>query len=358
MWHRFQNIFPTPSFLSMPGVGIDISDQSLKFVELKQSGTGLVLHRYGNERIPDGVVVSGKIQDRSKLESILRTLRQKNNFDFVRISMPEEQVYLFTLQVPVVGEGLREAIELSLEEHVPISALDAIFDFDIIKKTAHDTLVDVSVISREIAESYMGVFKAAGFTPLSLELEAAAIARSVVRKGDTGTYLVMDMGERRTGVAIVSQNCVHFATTVDIGGATLTEIVAKSFSLSLEEAEQMKKDSGLLRTPQNRELFSTLLSPLSILRDEINKQYVYWHTHPDEAGNERPKIEKLILCGGDANLRGIVDYFSTSLRVPTEYANPWVNIQSLDSYIPPLSFGESLSYTTALGLALRNFIHE
>ena len=59
--------FPTPSFLRFASVGIDVSDQSIKYAELKHMHGELRLGRYGSVVIPPGVIVSGRIQDSRKL---------------------------------------------------------------------------------------------------------------------------------------------------------------------------------------------------------------------------------------------------------------------------------------------------
>ena len=91
---------------------------------------------------------------------------------------------------------------------------------------------------------------------------------------------------------------------------------------------------------------------MAVLRDEINKHFIYWHTHPDENGNARPTIEEIVLVGGGSNLSGLPDYLSASLRVKTSVANIWTNVSLPAGGIPELSRGESVGYATAVGLSL------
>ena len=100
-------------------------------------------------------------------------------------------------------------------------------------------------------------------------------------------------------------------------------------------------------------MFLTLMSTVSILKDEINKHYVYWNTHLDQDGEKRPKIEKVLLCGGDSNLAGFTDYLLSGLKTEIELANAMVNVNTFNHYIPEIEFSDSLSYATAIGLALR-----
>jgi len=120
--------FPTPSYLAMDSFAIDISDKSIKYCELVTTPTGLQLGRFGKENIPTGLVVSGKIENEDKLINILKTLKEREKLSFIRVSLPEEQMYLFTLSLPFANENdLRNMILFQLEEHIPLKAIDTVF---------------------------------------------------------------------------------------------------------------------------------------------------------------------------------------------------------------------------------------
>src|SRR3989344_2386108 len=149
----YTRFFPIPKFLVAPSFGLDISDESLKFVELLPGRYGIKLGRYGERKIPAGIIESGKIKDPRQLEKILSSLRKEEGVEFVRVSLPEEQVYLFRFHLDKAGlKNVREGIELSLEEHVPISAQDAIFDYDILHEDEQKMELQVAAIPKNIIE--------------------------------------------------------------------------------------------------------------------------------------------------------------------------------------------------------------
>ncbi len=164
--------------------------------------------------------------------------------------------------------------------------------------------------------------------------------------------MIVDFGETRTGIAISYAGQVYFTSTIAIGGRMLTETLAKHFGIGIPEAEAMKRQFGLSKGTPEQDVFSLLLNNVAVLRDEINKHFIYWHTHPDENGAARPAIEEIILVGGDANLSGLPDYLSASLRVKTVVANVWTNVHIPGSGVPELSRNDSLGYATAIGLSL------
>ena len=350
--------FPTPSYLMMSACAVDISDQSIKYGELVATSIGPRLSRYGKEKIPEGVVVSGKIEKEDEMIHILKKIKDKENLHFIRVSLPEEQMYLFTLSLPKTENvNLRDMILLQIEEYIPLKAPDSIFDYDIISEDEQNILVEVVAIASSTITSYLSVFNKAGLVPVSFEIEAQAIARAVIPSNDESPVMIVDFGDARTVVSISKNGRVYLTTTLSIGGIDLTNLIAKNFSLSFPEAEKMKNKYGLNQGSEAENIFPVIINEISVLRDEINKQYTYWETHNDN-NKEHEKINRIILCGGDANLAGLSDYLELTMKIKVENANVWVNILNTEDSIPKMSFEQSLSYATVLGLALGNYMYK
>lgn len=345
-----------PKFLLSSAFGLDVSDQSLKFAELIPVKNGIKLGRHGERPIPPGIIESGEIKDPKRLQEVLQALRKEEGIKFVRVSLPEEQVYLFRLKLEKEGlENIRESIELTLEEHIPIQAEDAIFDYDIISEDEKKLELQVAAIQKNIIDNYLTVFRESLISVQSFELEAQAIARALIKSGDIETYMIVDFGQTRTGIFIVSRGIVVFTSTLDVGGVMLSNMIKKNFNVTFEEAEKIKEEHGLERNAENREIFSVLLNIVSVMRDEIAKHFLYWHTHKDEDGKDRPPIRKIILSGGDANLIGLAEYLSVSMKTEAEKGNVWTNITDTEKNIPEISLNKSLAFACAFGLALGDF---
>jgi len=357
--HKKNKIFSTPTYLEMPSFGLDISDESIKFMELISAKNGIEPRKYGEKQIPSGVVELGKIVDSMKLEEILSELKKEQKIKDARVSILENQIYLFKLKLEKESiNNIKESIEFVLEEHIPIPAVDTIFDYDVIEENEKEIIIQVAAIQVSIIEEYLAVFENCGINIHSFELEAQAIARAIIKKGDKETYMIIDFGEKRTGIFIVSNGVVMFTSTVDFGGASFSEMIQKNLDISFEEAEKTKIKYGLQRNLENKEIFPILLNGASILRDEIQKHFLYWHTHEDEDGVKNLPIKKILLCGGNSSIIGLADYFAVSMKTEVEIANVWVNICDLKKRVPNINSKQALSFATAIGLALRDFEHD
>ncbi len=343
----------------MPSFGLDVSDESIKFMQLRHTTTGIRVGRHGEKKIPPGIMEDGKVVDPARMQDILSDLRQKEGVKSVRVSLPEEQIYLFKMRLEKEGlTNIRENIELTLEEHIPIQAQNTIFDYEILGEDEKGLDLEVVAIPDAVIGNYLEVFRGAGISVQSVELEAQAIARAVIKQGDMDTYMIVDFGEKRTGISIISRGIAMFTSTVDVGGSILTSTIMKSLGVSREEADRLKKEYGLQRNMENKEVFSLLLNSVSVLRDEVAKHFLYWHTHKDEQGKDNPPIKKILLCGGDSNLIGLSEYFSVSMKTQVEMANVWTNISDPSRRIPEMTFKRALSFAAALGLALGDFEHD
>lgn len=351
---KFYKFFPPPQFLQMPAVGLDISDVSMRFVELVEKRKGFVIGRFGERPIPRGVIESGEVKKPAELRTIFSDIKKAYDLEFVSVCLPEEKAYLFELRLPIMKyNDVRGAVELVLEEHVPISTSEALFDYDIVKEDESAVTVSVSAVPRALVDGYLEAFSGSGITPVGFEIEAHSIARAVVPEGEKGTFMTVDFGRTRTGIAIVSDGTVQFTSTVPVGGGALTDAIAKNLKVSYEEAEKIKHEKGISGESTNEDLSLALMSTVSGLRDEIRKHQTYWQGHVDDYGKKRPTIQKIYLCGGDSNLAGFASYLASGLPSPVELANAMANVNTLDKYIPEISFNDSLRYATALGLALR-----
>lgn len=352
----FLKFFPVPDFLAMASVGLDISDHAIRFTEIVRAGNCLRVGRYAEVKLPKGVVVEGSIADRPAFVSVLATLTRDHRLKFARVSLPEEKAYLFRVKiVRVPEENIHTAIEATLEENVPFSAQEVIFDYTVPNLYTTDTHLDVtvSVLPKAFVESYASAIAEAGLTVIDFELEANAIAKSVVPRGDPKTFLVVDFGRYKTVLSVVSLGVVQFTSTSNVGGALLTSVLQKYLNCSFEEAEKAKLDKDLAEHRADSELFESLLNALSVLRDEINRVVTYWTTRsgaPDAPSNV--SVDAILLSGKDALISGLDQYFSQSLKIPTSVANVWVNVCSFETYIPHIGYQESLSYAPAIGLAL------
>jgi len=351
-------ILPPPSLIRIGGVAIDISDSSVKYLSLKPNGIGsqdLSIKHFGEIKIDSNIISRGDINDAESLVKILREIKKKTKADYCRLSLPEERVYFFELEISkgLPYKELRHQIEFKLEENIPISPRDSYFDFEVVEELSPSTdRVVVAVCPKEIINKYYEVCKLAKLTPLSFEAESGAIARAVLSEDNNSTNLIIDIGRAKTSFSIVEGVALSYTSTIDIGCDDFLKSLKKQFPQSSDEAlEKLKYQIGLIKGVDGKDPSESLLPLVSTIKDEIKTRIQYWDSRSEEAN----KIDKIIVCGGGANIRGLTNYLTETIGIETRLANVWQNVFDYQHLIPPIKKEDSYAYATTIGLALTSF---
>lgn len=352
----FRDFFPLPRFLEMPAFGLDISDRAVTALELIPRRDAFVVGRFSRRPLSAGAIADGYVHDKESVIAVLRALAKELRLSFVNASLPEEKAYLYRTKLPLVSQKeMRGAILFTLEDNVPLSPEEAVFDYTVIRRappSPGDSVdVSVTVLPRAVVETYGELFSAAGLIPLSFELGAQAICRAVISRGDRDTYLVLHFGEEKTGLFIVQDETVQFTATAAVGAAAITEEMSRDSASPPRTpgGEGVKNDSA--RHINGAPSFSSA-DAVGVLRAEVGKVISYWQTHAGGSGEAGVLIEKVVLCGKGAAHEELRETLSRLLALPVLAAQVWRNVCSFDAYIPPILFDESLEYAAAVGLAL------
>ena len=222
-----------PAFVTLPSVGLDISDTSLKYIKLGGSQEGKrTLDQWGDITIPNGVLKRGEVLDPQQLASVLKECKEQTSAEFVRVSLPEERAYLFETELKrsTPLKEMRSLLEFRLAENVPIPARDVFFDYTVLPlETPNDRVIKIAVTAyaKETIQTYYDACLAAKLQPVAFEVEAQAMARSVIPTETKGAVMLVDFGKTRTGIGIVYKNTLLYTSTIDIGGDQLSAALRK-----------------------------------------------------------------------------------------------------------------------------------
>ena len=242
---KLLSYFPTPYFLDMPHVGLDITSTSIRFLELIKVPGHLKIGKYGIHPLSNPIVFDASLLGNKELEDALTQIQRTQKITFVEVSIPEVASYLYTTEVPMGDESsIRANIEMHLEENVPLTLTEAIFEYFPIREDHRNSMVTVavSVVPYQIVRDYTLLLQKSGMTPVSFLIEDQALSRAVVDYDDKDAYLIVQISEKRTVLSIVSDHAVQFTSSIPIGSIDFTESLMREYKISREESEAMKKD--------------------------------------------------------------------------------------------------------------------
>lgn len=329
--------------MSRGTIGLDMSDRSVKFIELRRRGNGCAVGSFGEFAVPDGVIVDGEIRDEAGLVRLLQGAGIGKRP--VVASLPDEHGVIRVLDLPdVPSRELAHAVRWEVEGLMPMPLHLVSYDYHSTpnQRAVHENALVVAY-PRVVADSYPRVLAAAGFSPIVLEPESQAIARAVVPAGVREPMLVADIGAVRTSLAVATGGSVVFASSLPIGGGDIESAIARGFGVSMEKARAIKIDAGLGASRHGGRVHASVSGLLGKLAGGF----------ADALGSHRTAVSAVYLCGGDANLIGLEKYLTVALKRPVMLADPFVNAGLAPGAVPPIPRAEALRYAAAIGLALR-----
>jgi type IV pilus assembly protein PilM len=338
------------------GFGLDISDASIKVMQLAASSAGPVARAYGSDRLPPQIIANHSIVNAQKLSGYIRKLvdAAKIESKFVVVSIPEAKSFVRQIKLPKMEvDQIQTAVPFEFEQNIPIPIDQVYFDWQIVTESSDGFELLVTASPKDYIDSLIEVLSSIKLQALAFELESQATARALLGPENVNqANLIIDISELQTSFLLVEKNNLQYTSSVPIGGASFTESIARNLTISLEEAEKAKREQGLVADSKKRNIRQAILPILDNIVDEIRNVVRFYDEHYK---NHMP-LKQIIVCGGGAKLLGLTDYVSARLNLSS--AHPTSNVALGDSLrlLAKNSTNakiDGLSYSTAIGLAMR-----
>ena len=350
--------FPMPRFLAMRGGGIEISDRSIKYMRF--TGHNLESARvvaFGEIPLPTGAIADGEIHDPAALLKVLRQVRAACRFSLCYASLPESKGYLFSDQLPrSAAADVEGALALALSSHVPLAPAEAVYDCELMleESSAEQVSIVAAATSEEIALSYSQALGAAGFLPLSFELEPQAAARAILAGKTVNpdrAVIIADLGQTKTMLCVVERGVPRFTTSSE--GSEVFDNAIAAAGVDVREIIRRKIDIGIVQDAHDdTRVFLQLADRFA---EEIARLAAYWNAHGPTQGG-RASVGSVVIYGGNANIKGLAEYLSHKVRLQVGVAHVWEAFGS-SRRIHPITADQFMRFATVAGLALRALQH-
>jgi len=349
--------------------GLDLSDLSLKIAQLKEKKGEISLASFIKESIPVGLVVGGEIKREEELVKILKETLEKAKGEplgdrRVVCNLPEEKVFIRVIQLPPMKETeIDQAVTWEAENHIPLSIEEVYLDWQIIKPVYnHLDHLDILIAAtpRPLVDSYSNVLRESGLEPVALEPESIAVVNSLISPKDPKPTIIVDLGLTGTNFVIFSAKAIRFTSHITLSGQILSQAIMKNLAVDGEKASQLKIKIGLDKTKKKGKVYQALEPRVNELAKQIQDYISFYHNHATHIHGPDGTIAQVLLCGGESLLLNLPSFLSEKLKLPVHLGDPLINISPVKkqkrggpSKRASLSKRDSLSYTTAIGLALR-----
>lgn len=314
-------------------VGVDIGYGGMKVVELKMEKSRLRLVTYAYVNLPSDRLDQSLLNDVPGTADLLKKMLEKARVTTKKAvaALPISAVFSSILHVPTADEkAVKEAVQAQAKKLIPLPMEEVALDTLVIDKTekteqeSASTRVLMTAAPHSLVNKYIEICKQAGLELQFLETEAFASIRSLIGK-DRATMMIVDIGTLRTNIIIVEQGVPFVMRSIATGGSAMTQAIAKTLGIPVEQAETMKRDIAAMQkvAPAGdvAPILGVLMKPVL---DEI--QYSLSMYESQTNGNQAKKVEKLILTGGASLLPHLSEYLTKAVGINAYLGNPWARI--------------------------------
>jgi type IV pilus assembly protein PilM len=296
-------------------------------------GGGLVLEGFAAASMPADLAndAARSTQLGFTLEELARAMDARLP---TRYTIGGQAVFLRFVKLPPVGDGgqVEKIVEFEAQQNVPFPLAEVIWDYQLFTDPASGE-----------AEVALVAIKADALNQINDHVEDAKIKVTAVDIAPMALLnafrynypdvaeptLLIDIGARSTNLVFSELGRV-FCRTLPVGGATVTQAIAKEFQVPFEMAEEKKIRDGFIALggayaehpdPALAALARVARTAMTRIHSEIVRTVNYYRS---QMGGNQPRLT--LLCGGGAAMPYTKEFFEEKLAMPVDYFNALRNV--------------------------------
>ncbi|MBK8275850.1 MAG: type IV pilus assembly protein PilM [Nitrospira sp.] len=340
-------------------VGLDIGSSAIKVAQLKESKGRYFLQKFGVKPLEPEVIVDGTVMDEGRVVSAIQELFEETNIKnkYVAVSISGHAVIVKKISLPPMpDEELEGQVKLAAEQYIPFDINEVNIDFHVLPPDpASDGQGDMAVIlvaaKKDKINELTELVKTARLIPMVMDVDAFAIENMHginYPLAQEETTALVNLGASVMNVNIIRAGSSLFTRDIPLGGNRYTEAIQREMGLSFEEAEESKKKEGSGEAT-GMSVGNVLDSVNAEVASEIARTVDYFKTSGANAD-----LNRVLVCGGVAKAKGLIQQLSDRMQVPVEIADPFAEIDTTGCEMDPDLLAElAPSAAVGVGLALR-----
>ena len=307
-------------------IGLDIGSSFIKVAELKTTGQGYVLNKFGMARIAPGSIVEGRVANMQGLANDIKSLfkSQKIHEKNVAISTGGHSVVIKTINTTTrPGKELHNTIYAEAEQYIPYDIDDVNIDYQIIGESefsSEQISVLLVAVKKDLVAEYIELIHLAGLNPRIIDVDTFALQNAyeiLPYKNTEQITLLADIGASKMSLNILKANTSLMVRDNMSGTNQLLEEISNQAGITIEEAEQVlngeKKDVG-----RKDMIRSVCLKVAQLWCSEI-----FEVVNAFQSSTNSGKVEKIVLSGGGVFVEGFKDCILSELEADVSIINPF-----------------------------------
>lgn len=337
-----------------PLFGLDIGHGKVRVLQLQPTKGLPRLVGYGETTFDTSAIEDGVITEPEKVAAAIQELFKHNlvgdiTTHRVAVALPSARAFTRSIEVPKLSDKeLAEAVQNEAEQYIPAAVDDLYIDYTKVGISDDDCSAFIVAVPRAIVDSYVTLTRLLGLEAVVFQTSSDASTHLFARdsQSDVPTVLV-DFGNESADISVYNHGPI-VSGTVASGGEQLTQAIAKALGVTPKEAELIKSKYGLSHSKKQAQIETALTPSLNLLIKEIKRTIRYFEEHD----HNKQTISQVVIMGGGANMPGLADYLTNSLRVAVRAFDPTSYLTF--GHLQPFNSSNRMSFVTAAGLASIN----
>lgn len=336
-------------------VGVDIGTSSIKVVEISRLRQGKTLENYA--QITSENLYKDPVQSQEKGNTLLakefvaKAIKELLQEAKIRtkaavFSIPDFSTFCTSFEIPPMPEKeIPGAVRYNASQYITLPISEVTLDWKIVSNSKDkNALIKVflAAVPNQVVQEYQWIAKEAGLDLYALEAEALGIARGVVKSGKKLVCL-LDIGVQSSTVNLVENGFLRRSYSFNFNSNQLIKALMLALRLEPKQAARIVNTEGLLSArPGVSQTLYPLVDPLLLEVKNICAEFYQ---------QEQKMVEEIYITGGMANLPGLKEYFTESLKKTVYVPNCFSEF-----FYPPILEGTlremSPSFSAAMGVAI------
>lgn len=346
--------------------GVDVGTSFVKFAQFARDVNGdLQLFDLGMFEMP---VMTRETSEFERGEFVVKlfknVFKDKKPKDVV-ISLPANAVDIKILKLPVMPQKeINDAVLWELRqtygERIEDFSLDTILLNEEAEANKEEFEVLLIIATKKVVGDHVSIFKRAGFNVLAVEVDPLALNEILVLSGGIkdGAVGILDIGSNMANLSISLKGKVYFSRNLSVNGGAISKSIASYCAVDPNTAESLKINFGIEGTSGDGMTVRNAIIPLlENLASDVDHSFKYFSYQLMKS--KVLSLDKLILSGGTAHLKGLVGYLKTRLNIPVELADPLKNVNVNSELYKKFNIEKlAANFAVSIGLAYRNVEEE
>ncbi|MDF2537649.1 MAG: hypothetical protein K0S76_670 [Herbinix sp.] len=306
-----------------PMIGIDIGSNSLKMVQMKKNSR---IHRWGMERVPEGLINQGRIEVSSQLAEIIKKTAHRNKIKGNQCSLclSGSDLIVRELKLPEMNEDqIMDNIKHEITSFLPLNHEEYSIDYKVLEYIPSKVGMPgklrlmVAAVPNKIVQNYINTLKKANLKVVYVDV-VPNIAGKLVKwmmlsqskTVDNSNIGIIDFGANTTNIILLKEGNYFIHKSIASGGDYLTSHISEKLKIDYMEAEAFKRKANFFENNFQNNTCEYIKNYFDYLITDIERTIEFYKNRNNQKG-----LDHIYIMGGGSLLKGLSGYMKEHLSV-------------------------------------------